>query len=286
MYDMPGTPELDTPRPDHACVLCPPPKTNAWWLADPGYRTCSDCYDKLREQLLDIGKRYRRLDPTPGATGDGGHRGAPGFGSRPPASPHIITMTDWRSKSCEVAVDGVLYVWDWNADSTLEPGQLGPTAGAYTERREVWFGRDGRGHTEQENPPRSIPLALSSLAAMVAEDRDMTPPASRDVGDLVRWLDGQMDWITRNDVATYLHDEFRSLLRQLRPVTGDPAPSRFGACPNPINEETLCGAPLRTPSPGSDTITCTSCQRQWKRPDWEGLGQAIQQQRIETLRAS
>src|SRR5690606_12400233 len=90
-----GTPD----RPAAACVLCPQPRDRRLWrLADAGYATCSVCDQRVRDTLKEIDKRYHALDPTPGASGDHG-RGAPGFGSRSPASDHIIAMTDRRSSA-------------------------------------------------------------------------------------------------------------------------------------------------------------------------------------------
>lgn len=265
-------------RPSNACLVCPPPRQVGHWRpADKGYRTCSLCYDQLRETLHEIADRYDRLDATPGASGDHGGRGAPGFGSRPPASPHIIVMTDWRSKSCEVSSDGVQYVWDPLADTTLEAGQHGPPAGAYVEKREVWYGADGRGHSEQDNPPRSIPGALAGLAGLIAEERASDGTQSRNVHTLVRWIDHQMDWLTRQELVSDVHRELHELVAQLRAVTGDPR-SRIGTCPNTIDEgehSRECGAKLYAPTRG-DTITCAACGRRWPRPEWEDLGRLLQ----------
>lgn len=288
--DTPIGGELDYSRPSSACLTCPPPgpSRKAWTPAHKGYRTCDDCYTALRERLLDVRGRYARLDATPGANLEHGSRGAPGFASKPTASLHVVTMRDWRSLSCETARDAIAYCWDPLADTVLEPGQYGPPGGAFTQKREVWYGGDGRGHSEQENPPRSVPKVLAGWTDVVAGERDMKPPDTRVVPELVRWLDSQMDWLTRQEWIGDVDEDLRRLVAQLRPVTGDPAPTRFGKCPNVVSEETqtLCGAPLWTPEPGSDTITCTSCKRPWKRPDWEHLGRLIQQRRIETLRAS
>lgn len=263
-------------RPTSACVLCPPPKTQAWRLADPGYRTCTTCYDRLRSDLKDIDTRYSMLDASPGASGDG-TRGAPGFGSRPAASPHIIVMTDWRSKSCEVAVDGLQYVWDPLADDTLEPGQYGPPGGAYTQKREVWYGRDGRGHSEQENPARSVPATLASLADLVAEERELAQANTQTVSDLVRWLDNQLDWITRQDLVTDFRDDLRVLVRQLMPVTGDPNQRSIGACPNVIDEGAVtreCRTRLYANPKGSD-VSCTACGRRWEGDELLRLGDLL-----------
>lgn len=267
-------------RPSSACILCPPPSTptKSWRTAHAGYLTCDGCYDKLREHLKEIDTRYSILNPTPGASGEPGSRGAPGFGSRPAASPHIITMKDWRSKSCEASLDGVQYVWDPLADTVLEPGQYGPPAGAYVERREVWYGRDGRGHTEQEKPPRSVPFTLSSLAGLVAEERGITEPTSRLVPDLARWLDAQMDWITRNHVVVHLWDEFRVLASQLRPATGEPGRRHIGLCPNVLDDgfsTRECAARLFAPLRG-DSIECGTCERVWPRSEWLRLGDLLE----------
>lgn len=298
---------MTTERPSSACVICPPPpEGRAWRLAPDGYRTCTACLDRLRETLKDVVARFLQLSASPGAAGDAG-RGSPGYGSRPPASPHVIAFRDRRSKSCEVSWDRRVYVWDPLADTVLEPGQFGPPGGAYTQRLDVWYGRDGRPHTEQERPPRAPEQVLESLADMVAEDREIRPPRRgrpcplawwphthlewRDgrpyppsrpdpwITVLGRWLDNQLDYITRQEWAADVATEFRELDAQLRPVTGEPGGRRVGECPNTIDEgETtrLCKTPLYAPFRG-DTIACSNpaCGRKWKRPDWEKLGQLL-----------
>lgn len=271
----------DSPdKPSGSCLLCPPPREGQGWrLADRGYLTCSSCLDKLRETLQDIAKRYARLDPTPGASGDHGGRGAPGFGSRPPASPHVIVMTDRRSKSCEVSSDGIAYVWDPLADTVLQPGQYGPPAGAYVEKREVWYGADGRAHSEEARPPRSIPGTLDALAGWVAEEREIKPPEKRSVPDLALWLDQQLDWITRQELVVDIAQDLRRLHTQLKPVTGDQR-VKVGECPVTIDQgaHTIeCGTPLYAPTKG-DTIICPNpaCGGKWPRPEWERLGQILQ----------
>lgn len=261
-------------RPTWACLLHRTPELDRGWTkADPGYRTCSTCLDKLREDLAEVGTRYRILDVRPGGSGEQGGRGAPGFGSRAPASVHIIAMRDHRSRSYEVSSDGVQYIWNPLADSVLEPGQYGPPGGAYVDKQDVWFGADGRGHREDSRPVRSVPHTLASLADLIAEERDMACTA-RTVAELVRWLDGQLDWVTRQEMVTDFADDIRLLLRQLKPVTGEPGRRHIGICPNTIDEgETTrpCNAKLYAPLRG-DTITCTSCNRDWPRPEWENLG--------------
>ena len=274
MSDMPET----TKRPEWACLLHYAPASGcSFTRADDGYRTCARCLDRLRDDLQDVSRRYLLLDPRPGASGDHGSRGAPGFGSRPAASPHIICMTDRRSKSCEVATDATVYVWDPLADTTLEAGVLGPPAGAYVDKREVWYGRDGRAHTEQERPPRSVPAALASWAGLVAEERDITTAVSTDVHDLCRWLDQHLDWITRQDLAADFATEIRELVAQLKPVTGEPGRRHIGLCPNVIDEgahSRECGAKLFAPLRG-DSIECRACDRVWLRNEWLRLGDLL-----------
>ncbi len=296
-------------RPTFACLTCPPPAEDRLWRpADGGYRTCAPCLDRLRTTLRDVVARYLRLSARPGDAGDVG-RGSPGFGSRPPGSPHVMAMRDRRSKPCEIARDAVTYAWDPLADTMLEPGQLGPPAGAYVQRIEVWYGRDGRPHTEQERPPRSPEQVLWSLAEMVAELRGVRAPQRAQVCPAVwwphthlfwnggrpqkerrapepwitvlwRWLDNQLDWITRQDWVADVAEDLRDLDAQLRPVTGEPGGRRVGECPNTIDEGATtrpCRAPLFAPLRG-DTIVCSNpdCRRRWKRPEWEHLGRLLQ----------
>ena len=110
-------PDRDTPspaltRPPGTCLTHRHSEGRGWVMAHESYKTCDGCYDRIRDTLKDITRRYLSLNARPGASTDHGSRGAPGFGSRPAASPHIISMRDWRSKSHEVAMDGIDYVWD------------------------------------------------------------------------------------------------------------------------------------------------------------------------------
>jgi hypothetical protein len=294
-------------RPDSACLLCPPPSSDLpWRLADPGYRTCARCLDQLRTTLRDLVARYLRLSTRP-ETSTGG-RGRPGFASRAPASEHIIAMRDRRSKPCAWSRDAPAYVFDPHADHVLQPGQLGPPRGEYVQKLDVWYGRDGRPHTEADRPPRSPLHVLNALAAAVAEYRGITPPTSSrpcpvagrphthiqwvsgraiqapppdpEIVRIWRWLDNQLDWITRQDWVDEAARDIRELEAQLRPVTGDPGGRRIGECPNTIDEGATtrpCRTPLYAPLRG-DTIVCANpaCARRWPRPEWVRLGQLLQ----------
>lgn len=234
-------------RPNNACLTCPPPrKVGHWRIADQGYRTCTDCYDKLRDQLKEITKRYQLLDPRPGASGEHGGRGAPGFGSRAPASEHIIAMRDRRSS---------------------------PVA-------RTWLGRDGRLHQESERPPLSVHNVLDLIAWDIAEARGIDGPAAAlDVHELCRWIDAHTDWITRQPAVTEIHHMLRDLLGQLRPATGDPNPRHIGLCPSVIDEGDTtreCGTRLYAPLKG-DSIQCRACEREWPRSEWLRLGDLLQE---------
>ncbi|HVM13623.1 MAG TPA: hypothetical protein VM287_04755 [Egibacteraceae bacterium] len=232
-------------RPDGACLLHrPPPEGKPWHRADPGYATCSGCLDRLRDRLADIVARYHRLAPTPGASGDHRGRGAPGYGSRPPVSLHVIAMRDPRSGD-----------------------------GAH-----VWLAADGRVHTEPEHPPLSVRNVLETLAVDVAEQRGITPPDRRDVPHLAGWIDRQLDWITRRPLVVDVDTAVRNLVAQLAPVTGDPARRPIGTCPNTVDDgdhTRECGARLYAPTNG-DTIRCSACGRAWPRDEWLRLGDLLQ----------
>lgn len=249
-------------RPTWACLLHRPPADGLTWTAgDPGYRTCSACLDRLRERLAEVAQRYGQLDVTPGGSGGSGGRGAPGFGSRSPASEHVIAMTDTRSSVVA----------------------------------KVWVAGDKRVHCESERPPLSVRGELETAAWTVAEAREIDGPHDRcDVATLVRWLDGHLDWVTRqHEVLLDLDAVLRRLLAQLRPATGQPRPSYIGHCPNPLDfapdlgwapayEEdpgvpiAWCGARLYAPAKG-DTIRCRNdeCRAIWLRQDWLRLGDLL-----------
>lgn len=240
---MTDTPD-DNERPAAACILHRPPREGwPWRLADPSYRTCSHCLDRLRERLADIGKRYRRLDPTPGATGDG-TRGAPGFGSRSPASDHVIALTDPRS----------------------------------SQTARTWRGSDGRLHLEDERPALSIWSALDTVSWEIAEALDLQGPDNGlTVDEQLRWIDHRLNMATQSPVCVEVSRVLRLILAALRPVTGDPRPRRVGKCPNVVDEDTQqpCGQALYAPAT-SDTIRCHTCTAEWPRSQWLELGLALQ----------
>ncbi|BBG01572.1 MULTISPECIES: hypothetical protein [Pseudonocardia] len=245
-----NTTHPDTPedRPTWACALHRPPADGQDWVpADRGYATCSNCLDRLRAVMRDIGDRYRMLDPTPqkGATG----RGAPGFGSRSPASDHVIAFTDPRS----------------------------------SQTAKVWVDRAGRACREDERPPVSIRGELDILAWDAADRLGLAGPHHRaDVHDLLRHLDQRLDLITRDpDLVVEVAFKLRALQAALRPVTGDPRPKFIGLCPELLPEPDEAGVPLvcsaRLYAPIKDSsVNCRSCGAHWPRERWLELGRSLQ----------
>lgn len=278
--------------PANRCLTHHPPRPGqAWRLADPGYRTCRGCYDRIHGWLspltLDddhwpdgIPGLYALLNAAPGH-GEVIRRG-PGFGSSAPASNHVIAMRDRRSKPCEVARDGVEYIWDETAEDAyprLPPGVQGPERrpGSYVTKRDVWRGADGKLYAEDPKPVRSVPHTLGGWVQMVAEERDMTP-GTGSVADLCAWLDRNLDWIGRQDWVTDLADDLQQLHRQLKLPAGGNARRPVGSCPNTIDEgehTRTCDTPLFAPLRG-DTIQCGGCDREWTRREWLRLGDLLE----------
>jgi hypothetical protein len=261
-------------RPASACVLCPPPRLDrddprAWTQADSRHVTCSGCYDRIREQLAEVAERYLLLDPRPGANRIPGMRGAPGFGSRSPASDHVIAMRDSRSDQLS----------------------------------RVWKGGDGRVHAESERPARSVWLALSGVAWSIAEHRDVEGPGDRrdNVFELLRFIDRHLDYVTRHtELAVEVSETLRRLVSSLRPVTGA-GRKWIGKCPNLVQldidivderfqltgepaEPIRCDADLFAPrlfgndageETPDDTIVCHLCDAEWPRERWLELGDQL-----------
>lgn len=234
-------------RPTGSCLTCPPPLgTRSWKRATDGYRTCDQCLDRLRESLHDIAERYGKLDVRPGSSGEMGSRGAPGFGSRAPASEHIIAMMDPRSSA----------------------------------EAHVWVGGDGRVHRESERPPLSVYSVLETEAFDIAELRGFDNPTCTTVQGFTSWLDTQLDWITRSEIVVDFAERIRELQSQLRPVTGDRR-RQIGRCPNTVErgeESEACGSPLYAPTENAkdDTIRCRACGQDWPRTEWLRLGDMLE----------
>jgi hypothetical protein len=147
----------------------------------------------------------------------------------------------------------------------------------------TWRGADGRLHRESERPPLSVFGVLDTLAWEVAETRDFAAGhGQRDVAGLCRWLDHQLDWVTREELVLEFDVELRRLVAQLRPVTGEPR-IWIARCPNTIDEgdhTRQCDADLFAPTGGSETIRCGGCGRRWPRWEWEDLGRIAQDKRL------
>jgi hypothetical protein len=249
--DNPGEDQLE--RPSSACVLCRPPQDGkSWRLADQGYATCSSCAERLAEVLADIVARCSRLDPAPQRGDGGGTRGAPGFGSRSPASDHVIVMLDVRS----------------------------------AETAKVWVAADGRVHREPEHPTLSVFNVLNTIAYEIIDSRDLdsSPAVDGGVDGLARFIGAHLDWLTRQPVEVVdVADRLYRLQGQLKPVTGDPR-IKVGRCPNTIDEgdhTSVCRGPLFATANMSldDVIRCSACRREWRRRtgDWEKLGELLDQ---------
>lgn len=225
--------------PGDRCLTHRPPKPSQHWKrADPGYRTCSACYDRLHAWLSpltvdDDGRPdsipglYVLLDPRPGH-GETGRRG-PGFGSRSPANDHVIAMKDSRS-------------------TRVDPGD-----------------------------PHSVPGMLWAWCSELADQRRTQLP-TRSVLALTAFLDAHLDWLTRQDWIPDLFGELRELHRQLKATAAGESRRAVGACPNTIDEgdhTRSCDATLFAPLYG-DTITCWACTREWTRREWMTLGDLLE----------
>lgn len=241
-------PDTDMPtRPDYACMVHPgPQRGRVWTPADQGYRTCSACLDRIRDQLREIPARYRILNAALGSSGDHGGRGAPGFGSRAPASDHIIAMRDPRS------------------DRTAT----------------CWRGSDKRFHQETETPVLSVFTELDHIAWHIVDTRNLDGgPEQPTVDATARFIDNHLDWLTRQDDIADHAAVIAELTAQLRPATGEPGRRHIGHCPNTIadgEEPRECGAKLYAPlGGGTDTIRCRNCDREWPRSEWLRLGMML-----------
>lgn len=224
-------------RPAYACQTCRPPKTDAWTPAEHGWLICDRCHDRLVDSLAEISQRFLLLDPRPGG-GQSDGRGSPGFGSKPPASLSVLVLRDSRS----------------------------------SQTARVWVGGDGRVHREDESPGMSVRATLETWAVDVCELRGYEVRA-RHVHDMCSWLTSQLDWFARQESVVEFERDVSTLVRQLRPMTGD---RRYpiGRCTQEFDDESVCGARLFAPTTG-DTISCGRCDAEWPRSTWLDLGDEL-----------
>lgn len=227
-----------TDRPDSACVTHRPPANGrAWAKADPGYRTCSGCHQRIHEWLspiaVDADGRpdsvpglYAMLSPLPGIAG-GSQRRAPGFASRSPANDYVVAIRDPRS-------------------TRLEDGD-----------------------------PHSVPGVLAAWTALLIEERNLVPP-NRTVPAMARFLDRHLDWITRQGWVEDLATELRELHSQLRAI-GQPRRRIGKCPNTIDEGDTTrqCDARLFAPLHG-DQIVCWACGRKWPRSEWLSLGYLLE----------
>lgn len=226
-----------TDRPDSACLTHRPPTNGrAWAQADPGYRTCSRCHQRIHEWLspitVDADGRpdsipglYEILSPLPGV-GGGGQRRAPGFGPRSPANDYVVAIRDPRT-------------------TRLEPGD-----------------------------PHSVPGVLAAWTALLIDERSLIPPAHT-VPDMARFLDAHLDYLTKQDWVEDFATELRELHAQLRAIGQQRRRIGLCPSTIDEGEHTrLCGAALFAPL-YSDVIKCNACGREWQRREWLRLGDLL-----------
>lgn len=197
-------------------------------------------------RLSEITTRYEKLSATPaGAQAPDGTPAPKGFESKAPANDHVIVMMDRRS----------------------------------SDIARVWVGGDGRVHRESERPPLSVYTTLLAEVYDVAERREMElPDPAYKVRHLTYWLDRHVSWLTTQDSVVDFAEVLRSLVRQLRPATGDRPKRPFGYCPVRPNEDSNpCGGPLFTPPVTSSIIRCPQCGHEWDhtKNEWVELGKLV-----------
>jgi hypothetical protein len=156
-------------------------------------------------------------------------------------------------------------------------------------------GRRGPGFGSR-SPARDVVIAVTDWRTVWAEDQRLHHPPSilhawaqmvrHEVGEATlpglpacdveaALLTRRLDHVTRQEWVADMWAELREVVDQLRTIAGEPRPLPVGRCPNiPEGAERECGTSLYV-RPGTDTITCRVCGRQWERREWLHLGRTI-----------
>lgn len=235
--------------------------------ADDPWLICTGCYARIRGWLTNgttkdgradnIGELYLMLNPTNRVETNG--RRPPGFGSRPPASVHVMAMRDHRSNFMWTADTTTHYVWATDDDGN----------GAYVDKTVAWKGSDGKWYRD-DTPSVSVAHMLTSWGCLVAEERTVTPPGGA-IADLCEFLDRHLDWIARQPWVDDLHADLRRLVGQLHTATGNPRPKPVAWCIQTLDDGSDCDTPIFMPPPKPNSLDvprlhCSGCGRDYTGP--------------------
>jgi hypothetical protein len=197
------------------CVTCrkTPPRR-----ATPGYMTCDQCVEKIKECLDEIRRLYATL-AAPGALlpqrSDGARR-APGFGSRSPANDTTIVLTDRRTTWTEEARyhNPLVVLESWARMVREEVGQAAQghatvtsEAGLLLKRmdfitRQPWVDdmwkelREVRGELREYNGEHK-PLPVGKCPSLIGGRTCGTPLFAPLDGDVIKCRSCRREWSRR-----------------------------------------------------------------------------------------
>lgn len=126
---------------------------------------------------------------------------------------------------------------------------------------------------------------LASWVGMVAEQRQATPPAGRDVPTLAGWLARHVAWLCRHPAGPDAHAEITAAWSRARSLTDTATPTRFpvGPCPAPGCDGRVW-AHLPRAGGGLSSMGCEACENTWDVTQWLRAGVRILARR-DTLHA-
>lgn len=210
---------------------------------------CTACLRRLTGLLAAIPAGHARLDPAPGAAGPSGGRGAPGYGSRPPARVDVLSLL-------------------------VAPGH------AVTSRPLVVDEPDERADPDTpENAPGHAPLvvAVGRWADRAREDGLLPGLAGpRTVAGECLRLSGIVELLAARWWVGDMVRDLAGTAHRLRAALGEPdAPTvPVGRCPRLV-DDTPCDGPVRARLT-ADTATCARCHHRWRGEDtMRRLGDAL-----------
>lgn len=240
------------------CVICQTERPAIHGLL------CTSHYERVAQWLHEIEVEAAILSPVKSMQVASGNRGAGLASERSPARLDAIVMRDRRTVNGGPVCEGPVCDYCWH-DTCL----------AY---------RPGREALESGSAQvMSILGVLGSWAAMVREERELTPPDQVTVVSERRTLSFHRDWISEQPWVDEFATELRQLRTALKAANGTADDKPYGRCYLDLTGDGRCGGPIWVDTAAGHAY-CGKCKQTWDGAQVGLLKKQLDDDRAEAAR--